>query len=139
MNRRSLIALGTLHPIINQQDGISSQLVCTIPKATLRNYLNNGALRHHTEDRHRTSRSYCAIRVLVSGFKYPRTQKDVRMMLGPFELLLMLIPLACIIGIIYLTVQVSRNSKDIQHNSQAIAQLREAQKSGPSAEQGPHS
>ena len=61
------------------------------------------------------------------------------MMLGPFELLLMLIPLACIIGIIYLIVQVARNSNDIKQNSQAIAQLREAQKNGPSAGQGPHS
>ncbi|MER0093309.1 hypothetical protein [Corynebacterium sp. KPL2838] len=61
------------------------------------------------------------------------------MSFGPFELLLILIPQACIIGIIYLTVQVSRNTKDIQHNSQAIAQLREAQKNGPSAGQGPHS
>lgn len=65
------------------------------------------------------------------------------MTLGPLELLLMLIPLAIFIGLIagaiYLVVQVSRNTKDIQHNSQAIAQLREAQKNGPSAEQGPHS
>ncbi|MDK8475892.1 MULTISPECIES: hypothetical protein [unclassified Corynebacterium] len=65
------------------------------------------------------------------------------MMLGPLELLLMLIPLAIFIGLIagaiYLIVQVSRNTKDIQQNSQAIAQLREAQKNGPSAGQGPHS
>lgn len=59
------------------------------------------------------------------------------MAFGPFELLLILIPLAIIIGIVYLIVQVARNSNDIKQNSQAIAQLREAQKNGPSAEQGP--
>ncbi|MCT1409651.1 hypothetical protein [Corynebacterium accolens] len=59
------------------------------------------------------------------------------MTLGPLELLLMLIPLAIYIGliagVIYLIVQVARNSNDIKQNSQAIAQLREAQKNGPSA------
>lgn len=63
------------------------------------------------------------------------------MTLGPLELLLMLIPLAIYIGliagVIYLIVQFARNSNDIKQNSQAIAQLREAQKNGPSAEQGP--
>lgn len=57
------------------------------------------------------------------------------MTLGPLELLLMLIPLAIYIGliagVIYLIVQVARNSNDIKQNSQAIAQLREAQKTAP--------
>ena len=64
-------------------------------------------------------------------------QKGVALAFGPFELLLILIPLAINIGIVYLIVQVARNSKDIKHNAQDIAQLREAQKNGPSAEQGP--
>ena len=70
-------------------------------------------------------------------------QKDVGMALGPLELLLILIPLAIYIGliagVIYLIVQVARNSNDIKQNSQDIAYLLEAQKNGPSAGQGPHS
>lgn len=61
------------------------------------------------------------------------------MAIGPFELLLILIPLACLIGLIYLIVQVARNSNEIKQNSQDIAQLLEAQKNGPSTGQGPHS
>ncbi|MGV0383018.1 hypothetical protein ACUY26_10890 [Corynebacterium segmentosum] len=65
------------------------------------------------------------------------------MTLGPLELLLMLIPLAIYIGliagVIYLIVQVARNSNDIKQNSQDIAYLLEAQKNGPSTGQGPHS
>lgn len=65
------------------------------------------------------------------------------MALGPLELLLILIPLAIYIGliagVIYLIVQVARNSNDIKQNSQDIACLLEAQKNGPSTGQGPHS